>query len=112
MIKNELQQKLFETGTILYGARSVGAWKFECPDCIFDILLRLTENIESYNQKFPRRRIRALIVKMEEGKLVFQTQRTSPHIERLIASARHEVKLLRAEQRLILLGPERCLANK
>lgn len=103
-MKDELQQKLFEAGAILYGARSVGAWRFECPDCIFDILLRLTENIENYNQRFPRRKVRALIVKMEDGKLVFQTQRTSPHIERLIASARYEVKLLRAEQKRTLLG--------
>ncbi|MPM74804.1 hypothetical protein SDC9_121793 [bioreactor metagenome] len=108
-MKKELQQKLFDAGPVLYGARAkacrgVSAWTFQCPDSLFDILFRLTENIEKYNQRFPRRRVRALIVKMEAGKMIFQTQRTSPLIERLIASARYEVKLLRAEQKRILLN--------
>lgn len=103
-MKNTLQNQLFETGTVLYGAcsrtssKSSKAWKFQCPDDSFDILLELTMKLEDYNRRFPNRRIRAVSVKMEDGKLIFQVQRASVGIQRIITSscaamARHRSEL-------------------
>lgn len=92
-MRKELQNNLFEAGTVLYGAcsrvsgRNSKAWKFECPDDCFDILLDLTIKLEDYNRRFPNRRIRAVSVKMEDGKLNFQVQRASAGIQRIITSS-------------------------
>lgn len=96
-MKNEFQERIIATGTILYGACRIStgrtSWHIECSDDLFAILRDLTIRIEAYNLRHRKKGyVRAMKVDVEEGKLVFMTHRKVPCVEKWIGQARMEIR--------------------
>jgi hypothetical protein len=96
-MKNDLQQKIIDAGPVLYGACRISpnkktSWRIDCPDDLFGILLGLTTQIESYNQRHKKSYVLAMKVAMEDGKLIFMTQRKVSCVEKWIGQSRLRIR--------------------
>lgn len=76
-MKAELQQKLFSAFPILYQLKdapltdALMAWGFCCGDSWFDLLWRLSLDLEEYNRDHPENPVIAIQVKSKFGELCF-----------------------------------------
>ena len=76
-MKAELQQKLFSAFPVLYQLKdapltdALMAWGFCCGDGWFDLLCRLSKDLEEYNYNHPESPVIATQVKSKFGELCF-----------------------------------------
>lgn len=76
-MREELQNKIFEAGPILYSLRELPVteclmcWGICCPDEWFEPLLELTKTLEDYNRKHKEHPVLATQVKMKFKELRF-----------------------------------------
>lgn len=101
-MKNELKKKLLNAGRTLYSMTETDI--FDCSDDCFKIILDLTQRLEDYNSRFPKRMIRAVCVKMERGKLIFQTDRSSPETKKIISTASKAMNAHRSQLKSMFLA--------
>lgn len=98
-MKQELQQKLFDSFPILYQLKdapiteALMAWGFCCGDGWFDLLWRLSKDLEEYNHTHPENPVMATQVKSKFGELCYYVNiRDDEEITRRIASAETEAR--------------------
>ena len=103
-MKPVLQKLLVENAPLLYKHFAENAQaKIDCPDDLFELIFELSGRIETFNRRFPKRRVRALKVAMVQGELQFITQRTPFSVRRSIAATAARIKARRRELRKRLL---------
>ena len=98
-MKAELQQKLFSSFPILYQLKdapltdALMAWGFCCGDSWFDLLWRLSKDLEEYNHNHPEIPVIATQVKSKFGELCFYiNDRDNKKIMDRIAEAETEAR--------------------
>jgi hypothetical protein len=78
-MRDELQNKLFEAGPILYSLRNLPVteclmcWGICCPDEWFDVIYELTLKLEKYNETHPYQPVLAAQVKEKSRTAVLHT---------------------------------------
>ena len=98
-MKAELEQKLFSAFPILYQLKdapltdALMAWGFCCGDGWFDLLWRLSRDLEEYNRRHPESPVMATQVKSKFGELCFYiNDRDNEKIMDRIAEAETEAR--------------------
>ena len=98
-MKQELQRKLFDSFPVLYQLQdapltdALMAWGFCCGDGWFDLLWRLSRDLEEYNRSHPESPVMATQVKSKFGELCFYiNDRDNEKIMDRIAGAETEAR--------------------
>lgn len=99
-MKPVLQRLLVEHAPLLYKHFADSPQtKIDCPDDLFELIFDLSRQIEDFNRRFPKRRVRALKVAMVRGELHFITQRAPFSIRKRIAGTAARIRARRRELR-------------
>ena len=96
VMRGELKEKLLATAPMLYkyfkdNPKNV----IDCPDDLFEFIFELSNKIEDFNSRFPKRRVRAMKVAMESGELVFGVHREVFTVNKLIAATASQIRSYR-----------------
>lgn len=98
-MKEELQQRLFDAFPVLYQLKdaplteSLMSWGFCCSDGWFDILWRLSRDLEEYNRVHPENPVMVRQVKTKFDELCFYiNDRNNTKIMDRIATAAAEAR--------------------
>ena len=71
-MNQNLQSSLFAEFPLLYKHfKDNPQMQIDCPDDLFEFIFELSNKIEDFNRRFPKRRVRAMKVAMEYGEFVF-----------------------------------------
>ncbi len=101
-MRDELQNKLFEAGPILYSLRNLPVteclmcWGICCPDEWFDVIYELTLKLEKYNETHPYQPVLAAQVKEKFGELRFYIRRECENNEYAMKTINHYESKIRA----------------
>lgn len=95
-MKTEMQKKLVAECPLLYKHfKGNPKMQIDCPDDLFEFIFELSNKIEDFNKRFPKRRMCAMKVTMEFGELVFITNRQIFTIKKLISATASQIKTYR-----------------
>ena len=97
---DNVQKQLFDAAPLLFRqAAAAPKWKIDAPDDLYPILAELAAAVEKFNRRYSRRRVRVLKIAVSEGVLECVFNRRIPCIEKLVATARRNIRDHRRELR-------------
>ena len=111
-MNRELQNKLFAACPLLYKHfKANPQMRIDCPDDLFEFIFELSGKIEDFNRRFPERRVRAMKVVMESGKLIFVVHRQIFTVNKLITAISYQIKAYRRNLKLTLLARAKAIGS-
>ena len=111
-MRGELKEKLLATAPMLYkyfkdNPKNV----IDCPDDLFEFIFELSNKIEDFNSRFPKRRVRAMKVAMESGELVFGVHRQVFTVNKLIVATTSQIRSYRRNLKQALLERAKAIGT-
>jgi hypothetical protein len=85
--------------------------QIDCPDDLFDFVFELSNKIEDFNRRFPKRRVRAMKVAMESGELAFGVHREVFTVNKLIAATVAQIRVYRRSLKQALLERAKAIGT-
>ena len=111
-MKTELQKKLVAACPLLYKHfKDNPQMQIDCPDDLFEFIFELSNKIEDFNRRFPKRRVRAMKVSMESGELVFVVHRKVFTVNKLIAATASQIRSYRRNLKQALLERAKAIGT-
>ena len=107
-----LQEKLFAEFPLLYKHfKGNPQMQIDCPDDLFEFIFELSNKIEDFNKRFPKRRVRAMKVAMESGELVFGVHRKIFTVNKLITATVSQIRSYRRSLKQALLERAKAIGT-
>ena len=111
-MNQDLQSNLFTACPLLYKHfKGNPQMQIDCPDDLFDFVFELSNKIEDFNRRFPKRRVRAMKVAMESGELVFGVHREVFTVNKLIATTVSQIRAYRRNLKQVLLERAKAIGT-
>ena len=111
-MKTEMQKKLVAACPLLYKHfKGNSQLQIDCPDDLFEFIFELSNKIEDFNRRFPKRRVRAMKVAMESGELVFGVHREVFTVNKLIATTVSQIRSYRRNLKQALLERAKAIGT-
>ena len=111
-MRQELKEKLLATAPMLYKYfKDNPQMQIDCPDDLFEFIFELSNKIEDFNKRFPKRRVRAMKVAMESGELVFGVHREVFTVNKLIATTVSQIRAYRRSMKQALLERAKAIGT-
>ena len=103
-MNQDLQSNLFTACPLLYKHfKGNPQMQIDCPDDLFEFIFELSNKIEDFNKRFPKRRVRFMKVAMEYGEFVVFTNRQVFTVQKLIAATTSQIRSYRRSLKQALL---------
>ena len=111
-MRRELTEKLLTAAPLLYKHfKGNSQMQIDCPDDLFEFIFELSNKIEDFNRRFPKRRVRAMKVAMESGELVFGIHRKVFTVNKLIATTVSQIRSYRRNLKQALLERAKAIGT-
>ena len=111
-MRRELTEKLLTAAPLLYKHfKGNPQMQIDCPDDLFEFIFELSNKIEDFNRRFPKRRVRAMKVAMESGELVFGVHREVFTVNKLIAATASQIRVYRRNLKQVLLERAKAIGT-
>ena len=111
-MKPELQENLVTACPLLYKHfKGNPQMQIDCPDDLFEFIFELSNKIEDFNRRFPKRRVRAMKVAMESGELVFGVHRKIFTVNKLITATVSQIRSYRRSLKQALLERAKAIGT-
>ena len=111
-MNQDLQSNLFTACPLLYKHfKGNPQMQIDCPDDLFEFIFELSNKIEDFNQRFPKRRVCAMKVAMESGELVFGVHREVFTVNKLIAATASKIRAYRRNLKQVLLERAKAIGT-
>ena len=111
-MKPELQENLVTACQLLYKHYKANPqMQIDCPDDLFEFIFELSNKIEDFNRRFPKRRVRAMKVAMESGELAFVVHRKVFTVNKLIAATASQIRSYRRNLKQALLERAKAIGT-
>ena len=107
-----LQENLFAACPLLYKHfKGNPQMQIDCPDDLFEFIFELSNKIEDFNKRFPKRRVRAMKVAMKSGELAFGVHREVFTVNKLIATTVSQIRSYRRSLKQALLERAKAIGT-
>ena len=111
-MNQDLQSNLFAEFPLLYKHfKDNPQMQIDCPDDLFEFIFELSNKIEDFNRRFPKRRVRAMKVAMESGELVFGVHREVFTVNKLIVATASQIRAYRRRLKQALLERAKAIGT-
>jgi hypothetical protein len=111
-MNQDLQSNLFTACPLLYKHfKGNSQMQIDCPDDLFEFIFELSNKIEDFNRRFPKRRVRAMKVAMEYGEFVFVTNKQVFTVQKLIAATASKIRAYRRNLKQVLLERAKAIGT-
>ena len=111
-MRRELTEKLLTAAPLLYKHfKGNSQMQIDCPDDLFEFIFELSNKIEDFNKRFPKRRVRAMKVAMESGELAFVVHRKVFTVNKLIATTVSQIRSYRRSLKQALLERAKAIGT-
>ena len=111
-MRRELTEKLLTAAPLLYKHfKGNPQMQIDCPDDLFEFIFELSNKIEDFNSRFPKRRVRVMKVAMESGELVFGVHREVFTVNKLIAATASQIRSYRRNLKQALLERAKAIGT-
>ena len=112
VMRGELKEKLLTVCPLLYKHYKANPqMQIDCPDDLFEFIFELSNKIEDFNKRFPKRRVRAMKVAMESGELAFVVHRKVFTVNKLIAATASQIRSYRRNLKQALLERAKAIGT-
>ena len=111
-MNQDLQSNLFTACPLLYKHfKGNPQMRIDCPDDLFEFIFELSNKIEDFNRRFPKRRVRAMKVAMESGELAFGVHREVFTVNKLITATVSQIRSYRRNLKQALLERAKAIGT-
>ena len=111
-MNQDLQSNLFTACPLLYKHfKGNPQMQIDCPDDLFEFIFELSNKIEDFNSRFPKRRVRVMKVAMEYGEFVFVTNKQVFTVQKLITATASQIRSYRRNLKQALLERAKAIGS-